>query len=108
MLRMLDIPVSDIRKLLYEQEELTKVLNTHLLKIKEEENRLRQNYFLCEELIKKDMSVTDLSEELLDKMLFEKEEYIYQLERIKRQDRLQRIFNTSKLTACIGGGIILG
>lgn len=107
MLRMLDIPVSDIRKLLYEQEELTKVLNTHLLKIKEEENRLRQNYFLCEELIKKDMSVTDLSEELLDKMLFEKEEYIYQLERIKRQDRLQRIFNTSKLTACIGGGIIV-
>ena len=47
MLRMLDIPVSDIRKILYEKEALTSVLNTHLLKIKEEENRLRQNYFLC-------------------------------------------------------------
>ena len=46
MLRMLDIPVSDIRKILYEKEALTSVLNTHLLKIKEEENRLRQNYFL--------------------------------------------------------------
>ena len=42
---MLDIPVSDIRKILYEKEALTSVLNTHLLKIKEEENRLRQNYF---------------------------------------------------------------
>ena len=62
MLRMLDIPVSDIRKILYEKEALTSVLNTHLLKIKEEENRLRQNYFLCEELIKMDMSVTDLSD----------------------------------------------
>ena len=38
MLRMLDIPVSDIRKILYEKEALTSVLNTHLLKIKEEEN----------------------------------------------------------------------
>ena len=37
MLRMLDIPVSDIRKILYEKEALTSVLNTHLLKIKEEE-----------------------------------------------------------------------
>ena len=55
MLRMLDIPVSDIRKILYEKEALTSVLNTHLLKIKEEENRLRQNYFLCEELIKMDI-----------------------------------------------------
>ena len=34
MLRMLDIPVSDIRKILYEKEALTSVLNTHLLKIK--------------------------------------------------------------------------
>ena len=97
MLRMLDIPVSDIRKILYEKEALTSVLNTHLLKIKEEENRLRQNYFLCEELIKMDMSVTDLSEEMLDKMISGKEEYIYQLERIKRQDRIQKIFDTSKL-----------
>ena len=69
MLRMLDIPVSDIRKILYEKEALTSVLNTHLLKNKEEENSLRQNYFLCEELIKMDMSVTDLSEEMLDKMI---------------------------------------
>ena len=76
MLRMLDIPVSDIRKILYEKEALTSVLNIHLLKIKEEENRLRQNYFLCEELIKMDMSVTDLSEEMLDKMISGKEEYI--------------------------------
>ena len=97
MLRMLDIPVSDIRKILYEKEALTSVLNTHLLKIKEEENRLRQNYFLCEELIKLDMSVTDLSEEMLDKMISGKEEYIYQLERIKRQDRIQKIFDISKL-----------
>ena len=28
---MLDIPVSDIRKILYEKEALTSVLNTHLL-----------------------------------------------------------------------------
>lgn len=106
MLRMLDIPVSDIRKILYEKEALTSVLNTHLLKIKEEENRLRQNYFLCEELIKMDMSVTDLSEEMLDKMISGKEEYIYQLERIKRQDRIQKIFDTSKLIVCIVGGVI--
>ena len=106
MLRMLDIPVSDIRKILYEKEALTSVLNTHLLKIKEEENRLRQNYFLCEELIKMDMSVTDLSEEMLDKMVSGKEEYIYQLERIKRQDRIQKIFDTSKLIVCIVGGVI--
>ena len=106
MLRMLDIPVSDIRKILYEKETLTSVLNTHLLKIKEEENRLRQNYFLCEELIKMDMSVTDLSEEMLDKMVSGKEEYIYQLERIKRQDRIQKIFDTSKLIVCIVGGVI--
>ena len=82
------------------------VLNTHLLKIKEEENRLRQNYFLCEELIKMDMSVTDLSEEMLDKMISGKEEYIYQLERIKRQDRIQKIFDISKLIVCIVGGVI--
>ena len=106
MLRMLYIPVSDIRKILYEKEALTSVLNTHLLKIKEEENRLRQNYFLCEELIKMDMSVTDLSEEMLDKMISGKEEYIYQLERIKRQDRIQKIFDTSKLIVCIVGGVI--
>lgn len=106
MLRMLDIPVSDIRKILYEKEALTSVLNTHLLKIKEEENRLRQNYFLCEELIKMDMSVTDLSEEMLDKMISGKEEYIYQLERIKRQDRIQKIFDISKLIVCIVGGVI--
>lgn len=37
-----------------------------------------------------DMSVTDLSEEMLDKMVSGKEEYIYQLERIKRQDRIQK------------------
>ena len=72
-----------------------------MLKIKEEENRLRQNYFLCEELIKMDMSVTDLSEEMLDKMISGKEEYIYQLERIKRQDRIQKIFDISKLIGCI-------
>ena len=30
MLRMLDIPVSDIRKILYEKEALTSVLNTQL------------------------------------------------------------------------------
>ena len=68
MLRMLDIPVSDIRKILYEKEALTSVLNTHLLKIKEE--------------------------------------YIYQLERIKRQDRIQKIFDISKLIVCIVGGVI--
>lgn len=106
MLRMLDIPVSDIRKILYEKEALTSVLNIYLLKIKEEENRLRQNYFLCEELIKMDMSVTDLSEEMLDKMVSGKEEYIYQLERIKRQDRIQKIFDISKLIVCIVGGVI--
>lgn len=50
-----------------------------------------------------DMSVTDLSEEMLDKMVSGKEEYIYQLERIKRQDRIQKIFDTSKLIVCIVG-----
>ena len=43
MLRMLDIPVSDIRKILYEKEALTSVLNTHLLKIKEEENLINKS-----------------------------------------------------------------
>ena len=101
-----DILLLNRIKMLYEKEALTSVLNTHLLKIKEEENRLRQNYFLCEELIKMDMSVTDLSEEMLDKMVSGKEEYIYQLERIKRQDRIQKIFDTSKLIVCIVGGVI--
>ena len=53
-----------------------------------------------------DMSVTDLSEEMLDKMISGKEEYIYQLERIKRQDRIQKIFDISKLIVCIVGGVI--
>ena len=57
-------------------------------------------------MIKMDMSVTDLSEEMLDKMVSGKEEYIYQLERIKRQDRIQKIFDTSKLIVCIVGGVI--
>ena len=48
----------------------------------------------------------DLSEEMLDKMVSGKEEYIYQLERIKRQDRIQKIFDTSKLIVCIVGGVI--
>jgi len=53
-----------------------------------------------------DMSVTDLSEEMLDKMISGKEEYIYQLERIKGQDRIQKIFDISKLIVCIVGGVI--
>lgn len=45
MLRMLDIPVSDIRKILYEKEALTSVLNTHLLKtINEQISNFAQTY----------------------------------------------------------------
>lgn len=43
---------------------------------------------------------------MLDKMVSGKEEYIYQLERIKRQDRIQKIFDISKLIVCIVGGVI--
>ena len=107
MLRMLDISVSDIRKMMDEKEDLTNILNIQLLKIKEEEIRLKQIYYLCEELINKGVEVDDLSEEMLVELLSEKDEYTYQLERIKRQDRLQKIFDTSKLAIGIGVGILV-
>ena len=52
-----------------------------------------------------DMSVTDLSEEMLDKMISGKRGIYLPIERIKTVDRIQK-FDISKLIVCIVGGVI--
>ena len=80
LLRMLNVPVSDIRECIEGKKQLSDVLTIRLEAIKAEENRIRQNHLLCEQLAAMEIEINDLPAELIDKIFRDKNAYVYQLE----------------------------
>lgn len=105
LLRMLDIPVSDIRECIEGRENLPDILIRHLDSIKAEENRIRQNHLLCEQLADMEMGMDDLPADLIEQIFYDKDAYLYQLERLKKQDRIKSFIFLSKQVVCILGWV---
>lgn len=104
LLRMLDIPVSDIRECIERRKNLPDILIRHLDSIKAEENRIRQNHLLCEQLA--DMEMDNLPADLIEQIFHDKDAYLYQLERLKKQDRIKSFIFLSKQVVCILGWLV--
>lgn len=101
LLRMLDISIKDIKVCLEKEENLSDILDKHLKALKEEENRIKQNLILCQEFV--DMGIDDLSENMIEQIVYDKEAYVSNLEKIKKQDKIQSLFFISKQLFCIIG-----
>lgn len=106
LLRMLDIPVSDIRECLEGRKNLSDILTIHLDNIKAEENRIRQNYLLCEQIAAMKIGMDDLPADLIEQIFHDKDAYLYQLERLKKQDRIKSLIFLSKQVICILGWMV--
>lgn len=104
LLRMLDIPVADIRECLDGGKNLTDVLHAHLDRLKGEEKRIRQNYLLCQQLAGMEPGMDDLGPELLEQIFQDKEAYVARLERVRRQDRTRAfLFFSGQLAGFVAG-----
>ncbi|MDO4273953.1 MAG: MerR family transcriptional regulator [Eubacteriales bacterium] len=101
LLRMLDISIKDIKVCLEEEEKLSCILDKHLKDLKEEEYRIKQNIILCQEFA--DMGIDDLSADMIEKIICDKEAYVINLQKIKKQDKIQSLFFVSKQLLCIIG-----
>lgn len=105
LLRMLDISIKDIKVCLNDEEKLSDILEKHLRNLKEEENRIKENLVLCQEIV--DMGIDDLSENMIEQIIYDKEAYAINLEKIKKQDKIQHLLFTSKQLFCIIGWLII-
>ena len=103
LLRMLDIPVSDIRECIEGRNNLSDILARHLGNIKAEENRIRQNHLLCEQLADMEIGMDDLPLDLIEQIFHDKDAYLYRLEKLKKQDRIKNFIFTSEQVICILG-----
>lgn len=90
LLRMLDIPIKEIKVYLKEKEKRFDILNTQLEDLKNEENRIKQNLLLCQEFA--DMEFDDLSDPVIEQIFRDKDAYVYNLEKIKKQDKINNLF----------------
>lgn len=107
LLRMLDVPVSDIRECIEGEKQLSDVLTIRIEAIKAEENKIRQNHLLCEQIAAMGTGINDLPAELIDQIFCDKNAYVYQLEQLKKQDRIGNLIFLSKQVICIIGWLIL-
>lgn len=107
LLRMLDVPVSDIRECIEGKKQLSDVLTIRLEAMKAEENRIRQNHLLCEQIAAMEIGIGDLPAELIDQIFCDKNAYVYQLEQLKKQDRIENLIFVSKQVTCIIGWLIV-
>lgn len=107
LLRMLDVPVSDIRECIEGKKQLSDVLTIRLEAMKAEENRIRQNHLLCEQIAAMEIGIGDLPAELIDQIFCDKNAYVYQLEQLKKQDRIENLIFLSKQVTCIIGWLII-
>ena len=64
-LRLLDIPVPVIKKVLSGEISLQEVMKKRLLEVSEEESRIREIKNSCEAIIAGDIHIDELSEEML-------------------------------------------
>ncbi len=64
-LRLLDIPIPIIKKVLSEEISLQDVMKNRLLEISEEESRIKEIKNSCETIIAEDIHISELSEEVL-------------------------------------------
>ena len=101
LLRMVDISIKDIKVCLEKEEKLSCILDKHLKDLKEEEYRIKQNIILCQEFA--DMGIDDLSADMIEKIICDKEAYVVNLQKIKKQDKIQSLFFVSKQLLCIIG-----
>lgn len=107
LLRMLDVPVSDIRECIEGKKQLSDVLTIRIEAIKAEENKIRQNHLLCEQIAAMEIGINDLPAELIDQIFCDKNVYVYQLEQLKKQDRIGNLIFLSKQVTCIIGWVII-
>ena len=107
LLRMLDVPVSDIRECIEGKKQLSDVLTIRIEAIKAEENKIRQNHLLCEQIAAMEIGINDLPAELIDQIFCDKNAYVYQLEQLKKQDRIGNLIFLSKQVTCIIGWVII-
>lgn len=105
VLRMLGISVKDIKVCLEKEEKLSDILEKHLKDLKEEEHRIKENLTLCQEFL--DMGIDDLSENMIEQMIYDKEAYVASLEKIKKQDKIRGLLFVSKQLFCIAGWFIV-
>ncbi len=106
LLRMLDIPVSDIRECIEGKENLPDILIRHLDSIKAEETRIRQNHLLCEQLADMEIGMDDLPSDLIEQVFHDKDAYLYRLEQLRKQDRIKSFIFLSKQVICILGWLV--
>lgn len=107
LLRILDISVSDIRECIQGRKNLSDVLRIHMDDLKTEEQRIRQNQLLCEQLADLELDINEVPDNLLKQIFHNKEAYCRQLEQLKKQDRIKSLIFLSRQSACILGWLFV-
>lgn len=85
LLRMMNIPVRNIREYFEGNISLEDVLKSNLCLLEEEEHKLRESIMLNRHLLEQGIS-TEIPLKILNKILSDEATYIKTLEQIKRQD----------------------
>lgn len=107
LLRLLDVPVKSIRDCLEGRTALGEILEGQVGHIGEQVASLKQNQVLCESLLELNLDIETVPRELPNDIWTDKEEYLMQLERIRKSDRRSRRIFTIKQMLCIIGNVIL-
>jgi DNA-binding transcriptional MerR regulator len=85
LLRMINIPIRNIREYFEGNISLEDVLKSNLCLLEEEEHKLRESIMLNRHLLEQDID-TEIPLKILNKILSDEATYIKTLEQIKRQD----------------------
>ena len=107
LLRILDISVSEIRDCIQGRKNLSDVLRIHMDDLKTEEQRIRQNQLLCEQLADLEFDINEVPDNLLEQIFHNKEAYCRQLEQLKKQDRIKSLIFLSRQSVCILGWLFV-
>jgi len=72
-----------------------------------EEQRIRQNQLLCEQLADLELDINEVPDNLLKQIFHNKEAYCRQLEQLKKQDRIKSLIFLSRQSICILGWLFV-
>ena len=109
LLRMINIPIRNIREYFEGNISLEDVLKSNLCLLEEEEHKLRESIMLNRHLLEQDID-TEIPLKILNKILSDEATYIKTLEQIKRQDvwniRKFMMWQVISIVGLIGASIL--
>lgn len=111
VLRMLDVPTSDIKLLNDDSTTLEEVLSRRLTKIDEQEAELREIREICKTIISKEISYDSLDEEKIhNEQIIDKNSNVWRdrLEIILKQDIVKEVLTRRQMNTNITAMLVVG